>query len=388
MFESPARGLVLTVLALLLALPAQAGWEEGLAAFKSGDLDTAAQEFGDLAESQPDWYGGHFMLGQVLLKQGNAAQALNALRRAYDLNPNELAVQLPLGKAYLETNRYSDAANLLSSIDISSLPEAQRGAVHQMLALAYRRTGQSERAFDSLEAAARIQPQDAKVQFQYGTTALNVGDTDTAVSALERATNLSTDPEYKRVYIQALIRAGREKRGDAKLLAYRKAATAGKALVQQQPTYDNHLLLGEALLGAADYGGAIATFQKAAAERSNDWLPHYYIGQGHTANKSYESAEAALETALELTSAPDEQERIWRQLGFVYEKQKEYGEAMTAYQRADDQAGVERVRENAEIAAYNQEVTQEARRIEELEEERKRLEEELKDLPGGPPPLD
>lgn len=388
MFESPARGLALTVLALVLALPAHAGWEEGLAAFKNGELDTAAQEFGDLAESQPDWYGGHFMLGQVLLKQGKAAQALSALRRAYDLNPNEVAVQLPLAKAYLETDRYSDAANLLSSLDVSSLPEAQRGAVHQMLALAYKKTGQSELAFGSLAAAARINPQDAKVQFQYGTTALNVGDTDIAVSALEQATALSTEPEFKKVYIQALIRAGREQRGDAKALAYRKATTAGKQLVDQQPTYDNYLLLGEAQLGAADYAEAIATFRKAAAQRSEHWLPHYYIGQAHTALESYESAEAALESALELTSEPDDEERIWKQLGFVYEKQKEYGEAMTAYQRADDQAGVERVRENAEIAAYNREVAEEAERIKELEEERKRLEEELKDLPGGPPPLD
>jgi hypothetical protein len=48
--------------------PAEAGWEEGVQAFQSGNYSAAAKEFQAVVEASPDYANGHFMLGQALAK--------------------------------------------------------------------------------------------------------------------------------------------------------------------------------------------------------------------------------------------------------------------------------------------------------------------------------
>lgn len=379
----------LTAVALLAATvgAAHAGWEEGVAAFKAGKFADAASQFQTVVEQQPEWPGGHYMLGQTLLKLNRNQDALTHLRKAYDLNPNDVNVQLVLGKAYISNGRYADAAQLLSKIDASKLPGAQQAALHQMLAVSYDKSGQADRALGALGNAVKSNPNDAGLQFQYGTAALNAGDTSTAVRALEKAASLDPkDGEKQKVYIQALIRQGRETTGSAKTQAYQKAVAAAGKLASSSGSYDNLLLFGEAQLGATRYKEAAGTFQQAASKNSSDWLPLYYLGQAHTATGEYIQAERALKQALDRTNSSRDQVRIWLQLGFVYEKQKDFNQAKVAYQRAGNSAAVRRVEENQQIEEYNRQVEEEAARMKELDEERRKLEEELKELPGGGPP--
>ena len=101
----------------------EAGWEEGVAAFKSGNYQQAAKEFQGFVDERPDVFQGHYMLGQSLAKLGRDQEALTHLRKALELEPGNVGVQLALGKVYLEVGRYSDAAALLGKIDASSLPK-------------------------------------------------------------------------------------------------------------------------------------------------------------------------------------------------------------------------------------------------------------------------
>lgn len=387
MLRSLARGSLTAAALLVGAGAAQAGWEEGLAAFKGGDLGAAATEFQGVVTDKPDWYGGYFMLGQVRLMQNQNQEALTHLRKAYDLNPSELSIQLPLGKAYIAAGQFNDAARLLSSVDASKLAAGQQGALYQMLAVAHGRSGRSDEAAAALAKAVAANPNDAQVQFQYGTTALNAGDTAAAVKALEKAATLdSGDADMQRAYIQALLRSGRENTGAAKDQAYQKAVTVAKALSARDASYETLLLQGEAELGADSYPAAAATFQQAAAKNPADWLPHFYIGQAQTASGNYGPAEAALKQSLKVASSAQDQTRIWKQLGFVYEKQKNYSSARSAYQQAGDSAAVQRVAANEETEKFNEQVEADTEKIQQIEEERRKLEEQLKDLPGGPPP--
>jgi tetratricopeptide (TPR) repeat protein len=380
-----AIGLI--AILLTTAVAAQADWESGVAAFKAGNFDQAAQAFQAVVDGQPDWPGGHYMLGQTLLKQNKNQEALAHLRKAYDLNPNDVSYQLVLGKAYLGVGRYGDAAQLLGGINASSLPKSQQAAMLQMLGVAYDKTGDSDRALQAFSQAAQANPNDASVQFQLGSAALNAGDTATAVRALGKAASLDPgDTQKQEAHIKALIRSGRESRGNAKSQAYQQAVSAAKSLASSQNTYDNLLLLGEAQLGAADYAGAAVTLQQAAAKKPNDWLPLYYVGQAHTATGKYGDAVNALNQSLGKASNSADKVRINKQLGFVYEKQKDFGRAKAAYRAAGDNAAVARVEDNEEIQAFNADVDEEAAKLKAIEEEAKRLEEELKQLPGGAPP--
>ena len=381
------QALLAAALMLSAAVAAHAGWPEGVAAFRAGDLNKAATEFRAVVEAQPDWPGGHFMLGWTLLKQGQNRDAVTHLRKSYDLNPNDVNTQLRLGEAYVRIGRYSDAVAFLSKINASGLPADAQGLHAQLLAKAYSETGQSDRALAEFAKAARANADDASVQYQYGIAAFNDGDTQTAVSALGKAAQLEPrNQDMQKAYATALSRLGRETRGDAKKSAYDRASRAAQALVALNASYDNLMLLGEAQLGAKSYDSAVETFEKAAAKNAGEWLTHYYIGQAYTAKQQYKSAEAALKTSLDKTGSASNQAKIWKQLGFVYEKQKNYNEALRAYERGGDQGGAARVKENMEVNQYNQSVEAEAEEIRRLKEEQERIKKELQDLPGGPPP--
>ncbi|MGD2113469.1 MAG: tetratricopeptide repeat protein [Acidobacteriota bacterium] len=378
--------LVLTVLALVVAVPADAGWEEGVEAFKAGNYSVAAKEFQSVVESSPEYANGHFMLGQALSKLNRKQEALNGFRKAYDLNPNSVQFQFALANAYLAVERYGDAARLYQMIDASGLPRNMQPAFHKNKALALGKSGRSDEALAALRDTARSSPNDAEAQYHYGIAAFNSGDTDAGAAALERAVRLDAKETYREAYIKALIRQAREGRGN-KVSAYAKAVEQARALVSSSPTYDNLLTLGEAQLGAKQYQAAAQTFGRAADQKSGDWLPHFYRSQALTSLQQYGEAEESLRQALAADPSSSDERRVYRQIGFVNEKLKNYEEAKTAYSRAGDSASVERVQQNQEIAEENRRIEAENRRIEEMRREREKLEQELKELEeGGPPP--
>jgi tetratricopeptide (TPR) repeat protein len=368
----------LVALYLSAISPLWAGWEEGVAAFKAGNFAQAAKEFEGVVNERPDWAQGHMMYGRALLKLGRSQQGLVALRKAYDLAPSDATIQLALAQALVEANQPEEAAKLLGRMNPASLSKEQQ-ALHQRLnALALGRSSRGERAVAELAKVAAANPNDASIQYQYGVAALNSGATAEAVGALERAARLDPrDPKKQLALTQAFVRLGRESQGPQKDQAYEKAVEAARALVGLEGKTENLMLLGEAQLGAGRYEEAVATFSQVTAKSPSEWLPHFYIGQAYTALKNYPPAIEALQAALRLANDAGSKVRIQKQLGFVFEKQGNLEQARVAYQAAGDQASVDRVVKNQEIAAHNRQAEEEERKLAELkkaqEEARKAL---------------
>jgi tetratricopeptide (TPR) repeat protein len=380
------RILILTLAGSLGFLaPAFAGWEDGIAAFKAGNYAQAAKEFEATVNEKPEWATGHMMLGRAQLKLGKTQPAIASLRKAYDLNPGDGSIQLALAQGYLEANMAGDAAQLLGRVSPASLSKEQQGAYQKLYAMALDKSGQGDKAAQELAKAAAASPNDAALQYQYGAAALNAGNTQAAVAALEKATRLDPkDPNKAKVYVQALIRSARESNGAAKEEAYSRAAEAARGMVAVNASYENVLLLGETQLGAGQYDAAIASFAQATAKNAADYLPLFYTGQAYTAKGTYPQAVEALQKAAGKATKGDDRSRVYKQLGFVYEKQKNFDGAKAAYQNAGDDAAVARIAQNQEIAAHNQAADAEEKKVAELkkaqEEARKALEQ------GGAPP--
>ncbi|MCP4202077.1 MAG: tetratricopeptide repeat protein [bacterium] len=379
---------VFAVLAMVLTAGlAQADWASGTAAFKAGNWAVAQAEFQAIVDAQPDWFGGHFMLGWTKLKQNKGKEAVQSLRKAYDLQPSDANIQLRLGEAYVQTGRHSDAVAFLSKINAASLPKNAQGYLAQLKAVALTNSGQAASAVGELRKAANANPNDADIWFSYGSTAYSTGDTTTAIPALAKAVQLDpSDMEKQKVYAQALVSQARRARGSAKADQYQKAAVAAQRVVSGNPSFDNLMLLGGAQLGAKQYDGAVSTYQQAAAKNSNDWLPGYHLGQALTAKAQYRSAESALRASLDRAQSPQDQATIWKQLGFVYEKQKNFAGAITAYNRGGDSAGAARVRKNKETEEENKRIEAENLEIQRIKDEQAEIEAELKNLPGAAPP--
>jgi len=158
-------------------------------------------------------------------------------------------------------------------------------------------------------------------------------------------------------------------------------------VVAADGSYDNLIMLAGAQLGAKQYDGALSTLERAAGKNSNDWLPPYYMGQAYTQKGQYRSAEDKLNQALTKASKSEDKVTVYRQLGFVYEKQKRYDNAIAAYRSAGDAGGVKRAEENKQTEEFNKDVEKEREEIAAMKAEEDRLKEQLKSLPGAKPPL-
>jgi tetratricopeptide (TPR) repeat protein len=377
------------LVALLLggATLVEAEWEAGVAAFKAQKYAEAEREFEEVVAKQPDWPGGHFMLGQVLLQQKKNKEALEHLKRAYELNPDDVSYQYALGQAYLQNGRYSESAQMLRKVNPASLPKAQQANYQKLLAAALDRSGDSGGALAAWKRAAEANPNDSDAWYAYGTAAFNEGDTAAGVSALEKAARLDAgDVAKHEAYAKALIRYGRERQpGAAKQEAYTKAVAAAQKVAAANGSYDNLLLVAEAQLGAKDYSGAVQTLNRAAARNGNDFLVHFYLSQalGSDKVKQYPQAESAARQALAKAGKEADKRQAWSQIGYVNEKLKNYDDAILAYRNAGDGGAVQRVEENKRISAENQRIEADNEEIRRLEEERRKLEAELKELPGG-----
>lgn len=376
---------VLSLLMALVTLPALAGWDEGVAAFKAKNYQGAVAEFQELVQQNPEGYRSHYMLGLAFQQLNRKEEALHHLRKAYDLNPSDLPIQLALGRAYSNLRRYNEVSKLLGKVDASSLPGAQKAAFHQMRGQARFKEGDLNNAVKDFASLAQLKPNDASTQYLYGTTAFKTGDIAKAISALGKAVQLDpNDAEKGRSYAQVLISKGRQSRDKtAKKSAYLQASKVAQNVVKSQASYENYMLLVSAQLGAGLYEEAITTGQSALGKKSDDWLAHYYVGQAYSSAKKYTQAVGPLKQAEGLAKEGDDKKLVWTQLGYVYEKQKNYAQAIEAYQFAGNDDGVTRVRDNENTASFNANVEEENRRIREMEEEARKLEEELKALEGG-----
>jgi len=378
---------LLAALLPLASVPSYAGWDEGVAAFKAKNYAQAAKEFEAVVKDRNDWAGGYLMLGRTQLLLSRPADAMTTLRKAYDLDPSNLETQLALAQAYLAAHRPADASQLLGKMNPAGIPKERQGLFQQLQAKAAADSGNTDRAAAALAKAAAASPNDATVQFNYGVFALNGGNTTEAVSALERAVRLDpNDVDKRKVFVQALVRLGRESQGPAKDAAYKKAAEAARALAAKSSTYENLLLYGETQLGAGDYQAAIDTFGQAIAKNGREWLPQFYTGQANTALAKYPDAERALKLALERSTNAGDKQKIWKQLGFVYEKQKSFESAKVAYRNAGDDSGYARVQENEEIAAHNRQADEEAKKLAEIKAQQEKLRQQLQQQGGAPPP--
>ncbi len=379
----------LLALALLIGVAftgpvfADEDWDAGVAAYKAKNYKVAADAFARYVEKVETAYQGHQLLGVSLLKSGQAAKAATHLSRANELEPNNVDIQLPLGQALLEAGKARDACGVLGRINATSLKEANKTSLYQMRASA--NCGGS--GIDDLKKVAQAK-NDGETWAAYGVAALNENNMTEAISALDKAASLSpNDSKIRKSHVSALVRHARSSKGATKDATYAKALPSAKRYAELDSSYSAQLTYGEVLLGAKRYEEATTALKSASSKSPNEWLPNFYLGQAYTSLDSFDAAEAPLRKALSQASKADDVRMINRQLGFTYEKQKKFGEAIQFYEKAGDASGVARVRENERIARENADADSFNDQIKKLEVEREKLRREMEKVPtGGPPP--
>ena len=290
--------LAVVACALLMVLPAAADWKQAVAYYNQGKFDLAIQELKPDLDKSPDWEGGHRLAGLCYLNLKNNALAIVELSRAVQLQSKEFTTFQSLAQAYFNTDKLDNCIQILNQGEQFAKDPNDLYRLHHLRGAAYYRLQKYDQSDVDLSAAIRIKSSDWVDFSQLGVDYYNLNRIDEAVQMLQKALTL--------------------KPGDNAT-----SSILGKAYFKQ----------GVAALTDKQYNQAIDLFHKAGTYTPNDGYVFYNTGEAYLFLNSYPEAEKAYNQALGLLPRnPD----IYQRLGYLYEKQKKFDQALGAYQKAGD----------------------------------------------------
>lgn len=122
---------------------------------RAGDDTEALAAYRELARLKPNEAEGHLGLGVLLVKKGGAGieEGLSELARALELNPNMYEARVTLGRVLVTRGRAAEAVEHLKR---AAALAPENPEPHYQLSLAYRRLGRKEEAAAESEIVRRI----------------------------------------------------------------------------------------------------------------------------------------------------------------------------------------------------------------------------------------
>jgi tetratricopeptide (TPR) repeat protein len=356
-----AAAVVLLLLAV--TVPANAEWNKGLEAYNKKDWATAVKEFEEVTKTNPDYAGAYYMLGVSQRASGQLSPAIASLRKAVELDGSQASYKIALGQALLQADRYQDAYEVLKPLNISSLDASHRTSYALLFAQAATKTNRAGEAVSVLTTQARADSGNPRLQQALGSAYSAAGDEAKAFEAFKKAFELNPkDVTSGRNAVRAGISvARRSSSAQQKSRYYSQAAQVAEKLATSSPTFDHQLLAGEAWLGAKEYSRALGWFNKARAKQPNNALVYYYSAQCKTSLNQLNPAIADLQQALKNRPTGKLRSQIYNQGGYVYDKKKDYNNAISWYQEAGNQKMVGEMKVKQDSAAQNLQAQQECR---------------------------
>jgi tetratricopeptide (TPR) repeat protein len=313
------------------------------------------KEFEEVTKTNPDYAGAYYMLGVSQRAQGQLSPAIASLRKAVELDGAQGSYKIALGQALLQADQYQKAYELLKPLSISSIDAANRSNYALLFAQAATKTNRPGEAINVLTAQVKADSKNARLQQALGAAYNANGDDAKAYAAFSKAFELNPrDQSSGRNAVRAgIITARRSSSNSEKARIYTGCAATAERLATAFPTFDHQLLAGEAYLGAKDCGNAESWFNKAKAQQPNNALVYFYLAQCKTSSGQLNAAIADLQQAIKLKPTDKVRSQIYNQGGYVYDKMKNYDQAIQWYQNAGNTKMVAEMRTKKESAAQN-----------------------------------
>jgi arylsulfatase A-like enzyme/Flp pilus assembly protein TadD len=210
-----------------------------------GDVDGALADYRDLAAAEPGDAEAWMLLGSLLSETGRHDEALEVLRSAAELAPESAAAHATLARAWEDSGapapaleaydralalepalseavngkalllshegRAAEAAQVLEA-GLAAAPD-DLDALNNLAWILVNEGLDPERGLEIARRAAAIAPDDPAVLDTLGWAAIRAGSPADGVAALERAWELTRDPEVRAHLGIALAESGREEEG-------------------------------------------------------------------------------------------------------------------------------------------------------------------------------
>jgi len=296
----------------------QADYQQAIIYYGRGMYDKAIQEIKPDVEANVNWEPGHRILGLCYFQTKQYGPAIHSLTRAVQLKSPEFSTYLSLAYAYSLTNQAAKVPGVLSEGERTVIKEKisadQRYELSHLRGAAHFQQKQYHEAIRDLTEALRLRSNDFADVSQLGYAYYYTRRFEEAIATLTKAAALKPGDTT----VPAVLADCYQKRGAA-------------ALKDKQ------------------YAKAVEDLSKALTYNPKDGSTHYNLGMAQLFLSRLDDAERALLRAAELLPG---QADPYQQLGYVYEKKKQYPKALDAYKKAYD------VSKSPELKASIDRVTQ------------------------------
>ena len=297
---------------------------------RTGDLDPVIEDMADLVQEQPSAQA-YKLLGKAHLGKGDAGSALEALQQAVGLVPNDpdgrysLGLALTANKMRAEAQRQFEAALALSPGYIEPLTQIALIAVNEQKAA---------EVIERIQKHIEIVPSSGAHYYLLGSTHLAMRNTDEAVAAYVKATEL--EPRMLSAYMRlASIYAATDQFEEA-------LGKMNEALTQNPDDEATLMIIGILHHQKGDLPKASETYEKILQLRS-DFAPAAN-NLAYILSENEGDLERALQLAEAARAAAPEDPRIADTLGWIL------------YKRSDHQRAVGLLKESATKLPENAEI--------------------------------
>src|SRR2546429_8464961 len=303
--------------------------------FQQKEYAAAAREAKAIATADPGNAEAWKLAGfsEFYLKQYNEAaddlqKALDLQRHADQEDPHTVDA---LAQSYTLAEKFDRALPLLVTVT------TRKGATPDPQFIYYRglaeyKTGKIDDAEKTFNAAAKANPKDAASLLYLGQIALAKKDLDAAIAALNRAT--ANDPKLASAWwllTSSYLRRATSTNDETKANAdYLGAVRTGEALTRLRSDEEAVGLYARALIGAQQYPRAAIALERVATDNASG-ITLYLLGLSYSRANNFPKAIPALERAVAKTPSDV---NSYRELGYDYEKMKQYAKAFATYDKA------------------------------------------------------
>lgn len=333
-------------------------WERAVSLYKQGQFRAAITEFQTVLTEFPDHADSWKFIGLAYYQLKEYAPAVQPLEKALALKKTEgkadVDILQALGRIHVSLQQYDKA---LPYFEMLSKQPPVAATTFYMLGVIYANLNRSTDADAAFRNALKLDPKDADTWYYLGVQQFRANKFSEAATALRNGlTAAPKNTEMMGLLVESLLRLGTNEADEKKAQPlFEEAIRVANNLKTAREDAASVELLGRAYLAAKKYTNAEMTLERALTLTAKPSASLYFAtGFAHAQSRAWVRAAEMLANADRL--APGDFNTLYY-LGYVFENQRKYPQALDAYSRAFEASG----RSNPDVKASIERVTPLAR---------------------------
>ena len=221
----------------------------------------------------------HYSVGLTYLESKDYKKAIESLKEAIRLKPNDAGAYYWLGFAYAEIENYQKAIESYKEV-VRLNPDFVY--TYDPLGSAYFALNDYEKAIESFKEAIRINPDNATVYSKLGIAYAGIKEYQKAIESCKEAIRLTPDSAQAHYFLGVAYN---------RIENYQKAMEPFKEAIRLNPGYAAaHCDIGRAYAGLKNYEKAMESFKESIRLYPDYAEAHYNLGLGYLLNDDRGSA--------------------------------------------------------------------------------------------------